>query len=249
MAPTTSRVHKLRPGDASVAGATKNESLNDTVYRALKNEILLCRLQPGAETSEGQLAERYRFSKAPLRSALARLRQEKLVLTRGRLGNVIAPITIQDVREVFQLRLLLEIEATRMAAGRLDPVALKRLDARVRACHGADGDAPIDVYREANHEFHRYIVRAAGNDRLTEMVISLIEQHERIVHFSLSVQNRDVEFHHVHDDLVEALLDGDGDRAAELAERAIRSSQQKIMDSLLSSSFHLPSSAGRERSP
>ena len=67
------------------------------------------------------------------------------------------------------------------------------------------------------------------------MVISLMEQHERIVHFSLTLQNRDSEFHHVHDNLVEALLAGDGERAAEIARKAIRGSQDKIIESLVSS--------------
>lgn len=234
MARTQSKIHKLHASKAG-APARKAESLNDAVYRVLKNEILLCRLLPGAETSEVLLAERYGFSKAPLRSALTRLRQEKLVLTRGRLGNVIAPITIQDVHEVFQLRLLLEVEATRMAAGRLDPDELNRLDARVRACHSPKGEATSEAYREANYEFHRYIVQASGNSRLAEMVVGLIEQHERIVHFSLSMQNRDIEFHHVHDSLVDALLDGDGARAAKIAEAAIRGSQNKIIESFVSS--------------
>ena len=245
MARSSGRIHQLRPAAGSPR-ARKSESLNDYVYRVLKNEILLCRLRPGEETSEGQLEERYGFSKAPLRSALARLRQEKLVLTRGRLGNVVAPITIQDVYEVFQLRLLLEVEATRLAAGRLDRDELGRLDARVRACHAPAGEATSEDYREANHEFHRYIVNACGNNRLTEAVIALIEQHERIVHFSLSLQNRDAEFHHVHDDLVEALIAGDGERAAELTERAIRGSQKKIIDSFMSNPLPAPVSPGHD---
>ena len=228
-----------RPGDLGSPPMKEAESLSDYVYRVLKNEILLCRLAPGAEISEAQLAERYAFSKAPLRSALTRLRQEKLVMTRGRLGNIVAPITVQDVHEVFQLRLLLEVEATRLAAGRIEPERLKRLDKRVRECHAARGHATSEAYREANLEFHRYIVEASGNSRLAEMVIALIEQHERIVHFSLSLHKRDNEFHHVHDNLVEALLAGEGARAAEIAQKAIRGSQDKVIGSFASNASQL----------
>lgn len=234
------------PADNAKPRISKTESLNDFVYRVLKNEILLCKLPPGAEISEGLLGERYGFSKAPLRSALTRLRQEKLVLTRGRLGNVVAPITVQDVHEVFQLRLMLEVEATRLAAGRLDAAQLRKLDARVRECHAARGDTTSEDYREANHAFHRFIVEACGNSRLAEIVITLIEQHERIVHFSLSMQNRDSEFHHVHDNLVEALLDGDGERAATIARDAILSSQNKIIESFVASTSPFPLSPARQ---
>ncbi len=210
-----------------------NQSLNDRVYQALKNEILLCRLAPGSEVSEGMLAERYRFSKAPLRNALARLRQEKLVVARGRRGNIVAPISIEDVHEVFQLRLLLEVEATRLAAGHVDAATLRTLDAEVRACHPSTGNGTDAAYREANYAFHEHVMRASRNRRLAEIVMSLIEQHERIVHFSLALKDRGVEFHHRHDDLVEALLAGDGARAAACAERAIKGSQMKIIEILM----------------
>ncbi|MEM9550878.1 MAG: GntR family transcriptional regulator [Pseudomonadota bacterium] len=216
------------------ANSPNGGSLNDKAYGLLKNEILLCRLGPGTDVSEGMLAERYALSKAPIRHALGRLRQEQFVVTRGRLGNIVAPITLQDVREVFQLRLLLEIDATRLAAGRVDAQHLRELEARVRACHAADGAATSDAYREANHAFHSYIVAASGNDRLAAMVISLIEQHERIIHFSLSIQNRDTEFHHVHDSLVDALIAGDSARAADIVEAGIRGSQSRIIKALLS---------------
>lgn len=227
----TERSPKLTVLAAAQKGAQKGGSLNDKAYGLLKNEILLCRLEPGAEISEGMLAERYGLSKAPLRHALGRLREEKFVVTRGRLGNSVAPITLQDVREVFQLRLLLEVEATRLAAGRVNADHLRALEARVRAHHGT---ATSDAYREANHALHSYIVGASGNGRLAAMVIALIEQHERIIHFSLSLQNRDTEFHHRHDSLVEALIAGEPGRAAEIVEAAIRGSQAKILEAFLS---------------
>lgn len=209
-------------------------SLNNKVYGLLKNDILLCRLEPGAEISEGTLAHRYAFGKAPIRHALSRLRQENFVVTRGRLGNIVAPITLQDVREVFQLRLLLEVEATRLAAGRVDVQRLRDLEAWVHASHATDGASTSEAYREANHAFHSYIAEASGNGRLAAIVISLIEQHERIIHFSLSIQNRDIEFHHVHDTLVEALVAGDSNGAAKIVDAAIRGSQAKIVESFLS---------------
>lgn len=212
----------------------KDVSLNDKAYGLLKNEILLCRLEPGVEISEGMLSGRYGLGKAPIRHALGRLRQEKFVTTRGRLGNVVAPITLQDVREVFQLRLLLEVEATRLAAGRVDDKHLRALEERVGASHATGDTATSEAYREANHALHSYIAEASGNSRLAGMVIALIEQHERIIHFSLRVQNRDLEFHHVHDDLIDALISGDAAKAAEITEAAIRGSQARIIDAFLS---------------
>lgn len=231
-----------RSAKLSVVAArpVKEVSLNDQAYTLLKNEILLCRLEPGAEVSEGVLVDRFGLGKAPIRHAIGRLREEKLVVTRGRLGNIVAPIALQDVREVFQLRLLLEVEATRLAAGRVDGDRLRDLEAQVRAHSGLDHTATSETYREANHALHSYIAQCCGNGRLAAMVVSLIEQHERILHFSLRVLNRDTEFHHVHDHLVDALIAGDQTEAARIAEAAIRGSQARIIDAFMSDAAPAP---------
>ena len=61
-------------------------NLNDIAYRTIKDDIIACVLQPGEEISEAVLVSRYGMSKAPIRSALVRLRQEGLIISRGRQG-------------------------------------------------------------------------------------------------------------------------------------------------------------------
>ena len=66
-------------------GQTADRNLNDIAYRTIKDDIISCALQPGEDISEGVLAARYQLGKAPIRSAMLRLRQEGLVVSRGRL--------------------------------------------------------------------------------------------------------------------------------------------------------------------
>ena len=131
--------------------------------------------------------------------------------------------------------------ASKLAAEDLSPYSqdelqerISLLEAEIERVRAHHGTATSDAYREANHALHSYIVGASGNGRLAAMVIALIEQHERIIHFSLSLQNRDTEFHHRHDSLVEALIAGEPGRAAEIVEAAIRGSQAKILEAFLS---------------
>ena len=217
-----------------------NESLNETAYRTIKGDIISCELRPGQEISEGVLVKRYGFSKAPLRSALMRLRQDGLVVLRGRQGNIVAPITIQDVHEIFQLRLILEVESTRLAAGRIDPTRLKELDNAVHAGYTPGDKESEQAYLQTNREFHRYVAMASGNQRLAAIVVNLIEQHERIVHLGLALQNKGHEFHHYHDTLIEALIEADGERAAEQTEVTVRRSQEKVMEALLTMPTSFP---------
>ena len=96
------------------------------------------------------------------------------------------------------------------------------------------------AYLRANREFHRYVAESAGNQRLVTLVVGLMEQHERIVHQSLAMQRREHEFHHFHDDLVTALIEGDGERAAQLTETALRGSQRKVLEALTDSTTQVP---------
>ena len=210
-------------------------NLNDIAYRTIKDDIISCALQPGEDVSEGVLAARYGLGKAPIRSAMLRLRQEGLVVSRGRQGNAVSAVTLRDVQEIFQLRLVLEVTAVRLAAGKVDGARLRALNEAAHAPYSPGDRASESAYLRANREFHRYVAQSSGNQRLAALVVGLMEQHERIVHLGLALQNREHEFHHFHDDLVAALIEGDGERAAQLTEAALRGGQKKVMEALADS--------------
>ena len=225
-----------RPAGRTLEGRPAGDrNLNDIAFAAIKDDIISCALQPGEEVSEGLLAARYRLGKAPIRSAMMRLRQEGLIVSRGRQGNSVSPVTLRDVQEIFQLRLVLEVAAVRLAAGKVEATRLRALNEAARATHAAADRAGESAYLRANRAFHRYVAECTGNQRLVALVVALMEQHERIVHLGLALQRREHEFHHFHDDLVAALIEGDGDRAARLTESALRGGQRKVMEALTES--------------
>ena len=213
-------------------GPTPDQSLNDIAYAAIKDDIISCALQPGEDISEGMLVVRYGLGKAPIRSAMMRLRQEGLIASRGRQGNAVSAVTLRDIGEIFQLRLVLEVTVVRLAAGRVDAERLRELNQAAHASYVPGDRASESAYLRANREFHRYVAESSGNQRLSALVVGLMEQHERIVHLGLALQKREHEFHHYHDDLVVALIEGDGERAARLTESALRGSQRKVLEAL-----------------
>ncbi len=230
--PRTAKLSSRPPAEGTQAGA---QNLNDTAYATIKDDIISCALQPGEEVSEGSLVARYGMSKAPIRSAMMRLRQEGLIVSRGRQGNAVSPVTLRDIQEIFQLRLVLDVTAVRLAAGRVDAVRLRALNEAAHTTYPEGDRAGRAAYLRANREFHRYVAECTGNQRLVTLVVGLMEQHERIVHLGLAMQRREHEFHHFHDDLVDALIEGDGERAAELTEKALRGSQRKVLEALTDS--------------
>ena len=98
-------------------------------YERLRRAIVRVELAPGTPVSEAQLVDSYRLSKAAVRAALARLRAEGLVRAEPRRGHVITALTMRDVVEIYDLRLLLEPPAAAAAAATLDRAELKRLRA------------------------------------------------------------------------------------------------------------------------
>src|SRR4051794_3025310 len=93
-------------------------------------------LAPGAGVSEARLVNEFGLSKAAVRAALARLRAENLVVAEPRRAHVVAPLTLRDVLEIYDLRLLLEPPGAEAATGRIERDELARL--RKLAAPGVD---------------------------------------------------------------------------------------------------------------
>src|SRR5215216_3615991 len=98
-------------------------------YERLRHAIMRLELAPSAAVSEAQLVDGFGFSKAAVRAALARLRVDGLVVAEPRRGHVVAPLTMRDVLEIYDLRMQLEPPATAAAAGQIERDELARLKA------------------------------------------------------------------------------------------------------------------------
>jgi DNA-binding GntR family transcriptional regulator len=212
-----------------------NPSLASAAYNAIQRDLIRCALLPGSEFTENALASRYQFGKTPIRQALARLAQEGMVRILPRRGYLVNPISIKDVEDIFYLRLLLETDAVRLAAGRVDAVPLRRLDEICRAGYDPADPQSAAEFLRANTEFHVTIAHASGNDRLATIVAQLLRDMERLFHVGLRLRNRSEEMAHEHRDLVDALVAGDGASASAITATQIEAARKMVMDGLLSS--------------
>lgn len=208
--------------------------LTDQAYQLIKRDILECVLVPGAEVTERQLRVRYGIGKAPLREALVRLAHEALVQSIPRSGYRVTPVTIQDVHDIFALRLLLEPAAARLAAGRIDERLLTQLNEPCLAGYTPGDRASESAFLRANREFHVAIANASGNRRLARALEQLLEGTERLFHMGLAVRDRTEEMRHEHATLMRALLDGDGDAAAQATVEQVNAARAMVMDGILS---------------
>lgn len=210
--------------------------LGDRAYDAIKSDIVSCNMWPGSWVSESQLSEAYPLGRAAIRTAMHRLAHEGLVQAYPRQGYRITPVTPQDVIDLFHVRLLLEPEAARLAAGQINRAQLERLDRRCDAGYDPDDPASVKAFQKANTEFHLLIAESAGNARLTRFLASVLEEMERLYHLGLTVPHRAAATtqHGGHHELVEALAAGDGGRAEAVARARITEVQRNALDALLS---------------
>src|SRR5258708_10935779 len=102
--------------------------LRDNVYDSLRTDILTCRIAPGDDMREQELAERYAVSRQPVREALLRLEREHLVTVQPRQGYRVNPISLADARDLLRFRLALEPACVTEAIENATPEVLEALD-------------------------------------------------------------------------------------------------------------------------
>jgi GntR family transcriptional regulator, rspAB operon transcriptional repressor len=154
--------------------------LRENVYESLRSDILTCRLAPGDDMREQELAERYAVSRQPVREALLRLEREHLVTVQPRQGYRVNPISLSDARDLLQFRLVLEPACVMAAIENASDGTLKALD-EFRLFSG-DHEAFITY----NRAFHTALAQASGNRRMAASLCDLIGQADRLVRVSLA---------------------------------------------------------------
>lgn len=205
-------------------------SASARVYRVLKDRILMCEYPPGMSLNEGRLAESLDVSKTPIREALAMLVHEGFVEVLPRQGYRVTDLTLVDVQEIFNLRLLLEPAAAAMAAEHATTAQLQALRTLAE-----DQDDPDDyrAFIAQNREFHVKLAEASGNARLAATLTHLLEEMQRLYLSGLDLRSGIEEQRGEHRDLMAALLKGNHHLAHDIAVRQIESSRERVMESLL----------------
>lgn len=217
------------------AAATATPLLSERAYQLIKRGIVHCVIAPGAEISEAQLCAQYKLGKAPVRMALNRLAHDGLVRAIPRRGYMVAPMTPRDIQDVFELRLMLEPQAARLAAGKVDGPKLKSLDEACRAGY-RPGDAKSTArFLEANKAFHVTIAEATGNTRLAAAIDQLLDEMTRLLHLGLGLRDRTHEMQHEHKSLVLALVKGEGEKAEAICREQIVAARDMVMSAILNS--------------
>jgi DNA-binding GntR family transcriptional regulator len=225
-----------------VTATASDATSGAAAYERLRRAVTTLELAPGAGVSEAQLVEAFGYSKAAVRAALARLRGEGLVVAEPRRGHVVAPLTVRDVLDIYDLRLQLEPPATEAAAGRLGPEELARLRALVDPLVDSDDQGSIERFLAANRTIHLALVEAAGNARAIRIVERLLDDSERARRVALlaGAASRGSRARRELLEVLSAIEAGDGPRARELMADAIRAFRDELVAALQQAALDRP---------
>ncbi len=209
--------------------------LTDRAYERIRHDIITCAIAPGTEISEPQLCAQFRLGKAPVRMALIRLAHDGLVRAFPSRGYMVTPVTVKDIHDVFELRLMLEPAAARMAAGKVDTQRLRALDDVCRAGYQSNNIRSITRFLDANKALHVAIAQATGNGRLAAMIAQLLDEMTRLLHLGLGLRNRSQEMQQEHRTLLKALARGDGETAERISRDEIEAARNMVLSAILTS--------------
>lgn len=151
----------------SLQGHIERTRLSDTVYEKLLDAIISGKMAPGAIVSEVALSKQMSVSRTPVHDALRQLAKDGLVEQRAGRRAIITAFSQEDVHDIFEMRMLLEGEAARRAALRLEPAAVARLRSMGEELKSnPDKTEYMTRWADFDDAFHDAIAKASGSVRL-----------------------------------------------------------------------------------
>lgn len=200
----------------------------------IEEMIAVGTLTPGQHLDETELAARFDVSRTPIREALIQLASMGVVVIRPRRGAIVAELGPQQLVEMFEVMSELEATCGRLAARRMTVEEQQALQAAHQACKEALDAQEPDEYYYKNEAFHEAIYAGSHNQFLIEQARSLYRRLRPYRRLQLRVRNRLSNSYAEHDGVVQAILSGDGEKAAELLREHVMIQGQRFSDLMAS---------------
>jgi DNA-binding GntR family transcriptional regulator len=182
-------------------GVRRYPTTPDLIADALRADIQRGAVAPGDALRQEELAHRFGVSRLPVRDALLRLEAEGLVTVYPNRGAYVTALSAGEVREIYDLRILLEGDAIERAVPRVTPAHWRAIDAaRAAAAEGADGPE----WAALDRAFHLALYAPAGRPRQLALIESLRGTVDRYWSAYAALPSRTPEWLRDHDRIVAA---------------------------------------------
>lgn len=208
-------------------------TLADTAYSALRRDIITGALAPGLPLRMAMLCERYGMGMSPLREALNRLQAERLVDAISLKGFRVAPLSLAELADTTQARILIETEALRLSIAKGGDAWETGIVGALHALslQSQRGEGAGEALEQRHHAFHLALIAACDSRWLLGFFEKLYAESERYRTQSLTAQRaahgRDIDAEHRA--MAEATLARDSDRAVALLAEHYRRTEDFVV--------------------
>ena len=174
---------------------TKQSSASNSIYDEIKSRIINLHYFPGYKLSETRLASEFSVGRSPIRSAFARLLSEGWIEVSPQSGTYVRKLDEKEIAEIFEYRLILEVNATRLATKNISDKKLIQLrqafnQLRPKKKVSRAGLNSFDSFNELDSLFHAEIYRAAGNSLIKDTLLDLHDKVRWLKRLSPSTPSR-----------------------------------------------------------
>ncbi len=203
-----------------------SNTLSELLYDALEDAIISGKLEPGSRLNPDDLARHFGVSRIPVRESLRALDANGWIELKPRHGAYVRQRTDAELRELFEVRLLLEEQAARLAAERRTSEQLSVLEKVVEDGRRAAEAGDDDEVTRINSVFHQSVVACADNDVLAQLLEGLSKRVR--FYFTAATHIRGREAVEEHAALVKALRERGYDEAARIISQHIKSTRSAV---------------------
>ena len=214
--------------------------LKEKVYKTLRYDILTGKILGGAHITESSIAKQLDVSRTPVREALQRLTQEKLITSLPKAGYIIEDMSNDDIQDIFSARFDIEALVTRKATQYITDSELKMMGENIKMAKACITANDLRKMTDLDIEFHSIIYRASRSKtfyRICKNLSDLTMKYRHALNLRADIWNAAIENHMA---IYEALLAKDKNRAAKavlLHAEQVKSQLLTIMKKIRSDSF------------
>jgi DNA-binding GntR family transcriptional regulator len=221
---------------AAVANRRENKAIRKRVslatraYEEIKNRIITVRYAPGEYLNETLISEKLKIGRTPVHQAIHRLAQEGLLDIIPRKGVIVRPVSMDEISQVIDVRLINEPFCAAQAARRASRTDLEIPKAILEAAQRElDANNGVEELMRLDRRFHNWIAQTSGNALLAEILMQLHDRSARLWFLSLSEGQHPVRVHEEHMEILRAIGKRDEALAAEKARIHIESFRNTIL--------------------
>ena len=220
--------HAIQPSDLAASGES-DASTTEHIVNAVTRAIVEHRLLPGDKLVEQKLADRFGVSRTLVRQALFRLSELKLVKLEPARGAFVSAPSVQEAREVFAVRRMVEAQMLRELVARITPGNIRTLRAHIKAEREAVKRIDVPTRTKLLFDFHVRLAEVLGNQVLVGLMQELVSRCSLITLMYQSADDAEVS-NAEHVDILQAIEDRDADKAVALLNEHLQAVEHQLTE-------------------